>query len=467
MYTALISGVSSLLATGPQRAVTLNMRETMVTRRDFLDAFAVSAAGLALGTTAKSYAQIIGANSRLNFAVIGLNGRGYAHLASLKANRSAARISHVCDVDDNILKKFAATTEKEMGEAALAVKDFRTILERKDVDAITIATPDHWHTPMAIAGLQAGKHVYLEKPCSHNAAEGELLLQAQQQYGKLVQMGTQQRSSPHTIEIVQKIHAGVIGKPYLAKAWYSNVRKSIGTGKEIAVPPQLDWDLWQGPAPRRPYTDNLHPYNLHWFRNYGTGETLNNGTHEVDVCRWALGVDYPRRVTASGGRYHFQDDWQFYDTLVTSFEYEDRMLSWEGKSCQGMRFYGRDRGSAIMGTSGTVVVDRDGYEIYDLKGKKTSEFKAGSKTSSSDLQGADSMTDLHFANFIAGIRNGEKLNAPIAVGNVAVTMLHLSNIAWEVNRELHLDPQNGHIQNDSEAMNLWGREYQKGWAPHV
>jgi len=438
-----------------------------VSRREFLDSLAVGAAGLAVGTTAKSYSRILGSNNRLNFAVAGLNSRGYAHLSSLKANKSAARISHVCDVDSNILRKFADATEKEMGEAPAAEKDFRKILELKDVDAITIATPDHWHTPMAIAGLQAGKHVYVEKPCSHNPAEGELLVQAQQKYQKLVQMGTQQRSSPHTIEIVQKIHEGAIGKPYLAKAWYSNVRKSIGTGKEIPVPAFLDWDLWQGPAPRRPYTDNIHPYNWHWFRNYGTGETLNNGTHEVDVCRWALGVDYPQRVTSSGGRYHFKDDWQFYDTLITSFEYPDRMLSWEGKSCQGMRYYGRDRGSAIMGTTGTVVVDRDGYEIYDLKGKKTGEFKIGSNTSSADLTGRDSMTDLHFANFIAGIRNGDKLNAPISVGNVAVTMLQLSNIAWEVNRELHLDSKDGRIQNDAAAMKMWERDYQNGWAPHV
>jgi predicted dehydrogenase len=439
----------------------------MVTRREFLDALAVGAAGLAVGTTAKSYARIAGANDRLNFAVIGLNGRGYAHLSSLKANKSAARISHVCDVDGNILKKFADAAQREMGEPAVAEKDFRKILEEKDVDAITIATPDHWHTPMAIAGLQAGKHVYVEKPCSHNPAEGAMLVAAQVKYGKLVQMGTQQRSSPHSMEIVEKIHGGAIGRPYLAKAWYSNVRKSIGTGKEAPVPAQLDWDLWQGPAPRRPYRDNVHPYNWHWFRNYGTGETLNNGTHEVDVCRWALGVDYPKRVTASGGRYQFKDDWQFYDTLVTSFEYEDRMLTWEGKSCQGMKYYGRDRGSAIMGTTGTVVVDRDGYEVYDLKGNKTNEFKVGSRTSSADLQGADSMTDRHFANFIAGIRKGEKLNAPISVGNVAVTMLQLSNIAWEVNRELHLDTNDGRIQGDEEAMKMWGREYEKGWGPHV
>src|SRR6266478_3160702 len=399
----------------------------MITRREFLDALAVGAAGLAVGTTAKSYGRVMGSNDRLNFAVIGLNGRGYAHLAGLKANKSAARISHVCDVDSSILKKFADSVQREMGEAPVAEKDFRRILEQKDVDAITIATPDHWHAPM----------------------------------------GTQQRSSPHTIEVVEKIREGVIGRPYFAKAWYCNVRKSIGTGKEVPVPAQLDWDLWQGPAPRRPYRDNVHPYNWHWFRNYGTGETLNNGTHEVDVCRWALGVDYPKRVTASGGRYQFKDDWQFYDTLVTSFEYADRTLSWEGKSCQGMKYYGRDRGSLIMGTTGTVLVDRDGYEIYDLKGNRTNEFKAGSTTSSADLTGRDSMTDAHFANFIAGIRKGEKLNAPVSVGNVAVTMLQLSNIAWEVNRELHLDAKDGRIQGDPEAMKMWGREYEKDWAPHV
>ncbi|WP_433969259.1 Gfo/Idh/MocA family protein [Tunturiibacter gelidiferens] len=439
----------------------------MITRREFLDTLAVGAAGLAVASTAKSYAQILGSNDRLNFAVIGVRSRAYAHLSALKANKKDARIAYVCDVDSNTVKKFADDTQKEMGEAPVAEKDFRHILQQKDVDAITIAAPDHWHTPMAIAGLQAGKHVYVEKPCSHNPAEGALLVQAQQKYGKLVQMGTQQRSSPHTIEIVDKIHNGLIGRAYFAKAWYSNVRKSIGTGKEAPVPPQLDWDLWQGPAPRRAYTDNIQPYNWHWFRTYGTGETLNNGTHEIDVCRWALGVDFPDRVTSSGGRYQFKDDWQFYDTLVTSFYYPDKMITWEGKSCQGMKYYNRDRGSAIMGTTGTVLVDRDGYEIYDLKGNKTSEFATGKETSSSDLTGRDSMTDAHFANFIAGVRKGEKLNAPVSIGNVAVTMLQLSNVAWEVNRELQLDNTDGKVLHDSEAMKMWGRDYEKGWAPHL
>ncbi len=441
------------------------------TRREVLSGMGVvglaAISDLATGSTAKSYAQILGANDRLNFALIGLNGRGYAHLSALKANQSTARVSHVCDVESNILKKFADTAQRELGYAPAAEKDFRKILEQKDVDAITIATPDHWHAPMAIAGLQAGKHIYLEKPCSHNPAEGALLVEAQRKYGKLVQMGSQQRSSPHTIEIVEKIHGGLIGRPYFAKAWYANTRKTIGIGKEVPVPSTLDWDLWQGPAPRQPYRDNVQPYNWHWFKTYGTGETLNNGTHEVDVCRWALDVDYPNRVTASGGRYQFKDDWQFYDTLVTSFEYDDKLLSWEGKSCSGMKYYHRDRGATIIGTTGTVLVDRDGYEIYDLKGSKLSEYKTGETTSSSDLIGRDSMTDAHFANFIAAIRTGEKLHAPISTGNVAVTMLQISNIAWEVNRELRLDPANAHIQNDPDAMKMWGREYEKGWAPHV
>jgi predicted dehydrogenase len=439
----------------------------MISRREFLDGLAVTAAGAAISSTAKSYAQIIGANDRVNFAILGLNGRGYAHLSALKNNAASARVTHVCDCDATILAKFSGRAEKELGYAPTADQDFRKVLASKDVDAITIALPDHWHAPMAILGLQSGKHVYVEKPSSHNPREGELLIEAQKKYGKLVQVGDQQRSSDYTIKIIQQVHDGLIGEPYYAKAWYVNKRKSMGTGKPAAVPATLNWELWQGPAPRTEYVDNVHPYNWHWLTRYGTGETLNNGTHEVDVCRWALGVEYPTRVTASGGRYNFKDDWQFYDTLNTSFEYPGKMISWEGRCCQGMRIYDRERGSSILGTKGSLLIDRDGYELYDWNGKKTDEFKTGTQTSSTDTVGRDSMTDAHFLNFINGIRRGEKLNSPIPVANVTVTMLQLSNIAYFTNHELTLDPATGHVKNDPEAMKLWGRTYEKGWEVKV
>ena len=442
----------------------------MFSRREFLDTLAVGTAGLAIGSTAKSYGQILGSNDRLNIAIMGLRWRGYAHLSALMANKDTARVSHVCDVDSNILAKFAATAEHELGYAPASDKDFRQILQQKDVDAITIATPDHWHTPLAIAALQAGKHVYVEKPCSHNPAEGALLVQAQQKYQKLVQQGTQQRSCLRTIEAIDKIHSGLIGRVYFAKGWYSNVRKSIGIGQEAPVPPQLDWDLWQGPAPRRPYKDNIHPYNWHWFKHWGTGEALNNGTHSIDLCRWALGVDYPNRVTSLGGRYQFKDDWQFYDTLVTGFDYGDKMISWEGKSCNGMKYYGQDTGLTVMGTTGSVFIYGDGgagYDVYDLKGDRTGVFKDDDAIPFYDKFDGDIPTNAHFANFIAAIRKGEKLHAPISEGNIVVTMLQLSNISWELNRELQLDPQDGKVQNEPEAMKRWARDYEKGWAPHL
>jgi predicted dehydrogenase len=431
-------------------------------RRDFLKSLAIGAAGIAVGTHARSYASIVGANERVNFAIVGLHGRGYGHLESIRANKNAA-VTHVCDVDARELDKFGAAVQEKFQEAPRKFRDFRKLLEDKDVDALTIATPEHWHAHMAVMALQAGKHVYVEKPCSHNPREGDLLVQAQKKYGHLVQMGNQQRSSPHTIRIMQKIHEGLIGKPYFGRAWYSNTRKSIGTGKGVPVPAELDWELWQGPAPRRPYKDNIHPYNWHWFWHWGTGETLNNGTHEVDLCRWALRAGYPARVSALGGRYHFKDDWEFYDTLSASFEYDDCLITWEGLSCEGKKTYGRDRGALICGTNGSVLIDRGGYEVFDLNDKKIDEETAGTRSSTADLLSVDGMTEDHFQNLINAIREGERLRSPIHEGNVSVTMLQLANIAWKHRRSLRLNKEDGTILDDPEAMRMWGREYEKGW----
>jgi predicted dehydrogenase len=455
------ASVKSVLATGATPT------GPVVSRRNFVGG--LTAAGVLSTWTAKSYAAIAGANERVNFAIAGLNSRAYAHLSALQANRKDARITHVCDVDTVILAKFAAATKTAMSDPAKADQDFRHALESKDVDIITIATPDHWHTPMAIMAMQAGKHVYVEKPCSYDPHEGLMLIETVKKTGKVCQMGSQQRSSPHTIEIVGKIHSGLIGRAYWAETWYANRRKPIGIGEEIPVPATLDWDLWQGPAPRTAYKSNVHPYNWHWFERWGTGETLNNGTHEVDVARWALDADWPNHIVASGGRYAARDDWQFYDTLDVSINYPDKLLTWKGDCCSGKTTFGRDRGVAIHGTEGTVIIDRAGYEIYDLQDKKKGEYVVSghAATSASDLVGADSMTDMHFANTIDAIRIGAPLHQPITQGNVAVTIMQLANISYFTGRGLHIDPATGSIQNDKEAEAMTRRTYQKGWEPKV
>jgi predicted dehydrogenase len=442
----------------------------MLNRREFLDSMVTGTAGLAIGTTAKSYSQILGSNDRVNFAIMGLRWRGYAHLMALKANQDRAHVSYICDVDSKILAKFSDAAQQELGYAPAGNGDFREVLQKREVDAISIATPDNWHAPMAIAALQAGKHVYVEKPCSYNPAEGSLLVQAQQKYQRHVQQGTQMRSAKYTMEAMDKIHNGLIGPTYFAKAWYGNSRASIGFGKDTPVPSELNWDLWQGPAPRRPYKDNIHPYNWHWFKHWGTGEAGNNGIHEVDLCRWALGVDLPLSVAAAGGRYAFKDDQQFYDTLAVNFQYPDKLVTWEGRSCNKLRYFDRMSGLAVFGTTGSVVLyggSGDGYEVFDLKGTtRIGVFKEDDSTFYTKHDG-DHATEAHFGNLIAAIRTGEKLRAPISEGNIAATMMNLSNISWEVNRELRIDTHNGKILDDSDAMKLWSREYEPGWAPHL
>ncbi|MBN1781409.1 Gfo/Idh/MocA family oxidoreductase [bacterium] len=438
-------------------------------RRDFLKRSAAAAAGLGIGASAfsaGSYARIQGANDRVHVAVAGVRSRGAEHIGSI-GNCTHAFIGHLCDVDSRYLAQAGERVKTLFGALPVMEKDIRILLESKDVDAVTIATPEHWHAPMAILALQAGKHVYVEKPPAHNPAECGMLLRAQKKYGGLVQMGNQQRSSPHTQEIMQKIHEGLIGRPYFCKAWYSNNRTGIGRGREVPVPDYLDWELWQGPAPRRPYRDNVHPYNWHWFWHWGTGETLNNGTHEVDLSLWAMNVTYPGLVSADGGRYHYQDDWEFYDTIVTNYEYGDRMITWEGRSCNNMLYYNRGRGVTIHGTGGTVLIDRNGYEIYDADGNRTAAFEKPERDATTGLGGGGPMTDAHFQNFIDAIRSDQPLNAPIGEGTVSAMMLLLSNIAWKTGRDLHLDADSARILNDNEAMTLWQREYEPGWEPRI
>ena len=438
-------------------------------RRKFIKSSGAAGLGLGLWSSATPLFGRGAPNNKIVVAVMGLNGRG-GNLTDEILKIDSMEIAYICDVDDAAISKgtekvAAAGTQQRQ---AKGVKDFRTALEDKDVDALVIAAPDHWHTPATLMALDAGKHVYVEKPCGHNAKEGEMLLEALKKYDKVVQMGNQQRSAPDSIQIVQEIRDGLIGTPYFGKAWYANTRDSIGTGQQTAVPAGLDYELWQGPAPRQPYQDNLIHYNWHWFENWGTGEICNNGTHEIDVCRWALGVDYPTLVSSQGGRYHYDDDWEFYDTQVTSFDFDDaKTITWEGRSCNGRPVEGRGRGSAIYGTEGTVILDRNGYEVYDRQNKLIKEKRADEQAATMDTRGGDSMTRAHIDNFRAGIVDGATLHSPISEGHKSVLLCHLGNIAQKTKRALTTDPTNGHIKDDKEAAKLWGREYASGWAPDM
>jgi len=401
-------------------------------------------------------------------AVSGVNSRG-AYLAKTFASLPDVEVAYICDVEDKAIQN-GLDGFKDAPRKPQVVKDIRKLVAQNDFDALIIAMPDHWHTPAAILGASHGKHVYVEKPCGHNPHEGELLIQAAKKFGKQMQMGNQRRSFPNLVAIAKEVHNGLLGNVYFGKAWYTNNRKSIGFGKKIPVPSTLDFELWQGPAPRRDYQDNLVHYNWHWFWHWGTGEACNNGTHEVDCCRWFLGVDFPTKVTSSGGRYAFKDDWQTPDTQVASFEFGDKAtISWEGRSCNNIPLDGEERGFIIYGDKGTLISGAgDSYKIFDPDNKLVREMTSDVKADPTNPVTASGNLDLfHFDNFIKSVKGEATVHSPMSEAHKSVLLCHLANIAQRTGTTLHCDPSNGHIKNNKEAMALWQRIYEKGWEPKV
>lgn len=316
---------------------------------------------------------------------------------------------------------------------------------------------------------QAGKHVYCEKPCSHNPHEGELSIAAARKYNRVVQVGAQRRSWSGLTEGIEALHNGVIGKVHYAKAWYTNNRKSIGFGKEIPAPSTIDFDLWQGPAPRRSYRDNLIHYNWHWFWHWGTGEALNNGTHEIDVVRWGLGLDFPTAVSSEGGRFRFKDDWETPDTQTIDIRFgDDCLVTWEGRSCNSRDTEGRDRGVIFYGEGGALETGYNGYRIFDMKNKLVKELASKDVIDGRDPNSPSVNLDMdHIADFIDAIKNNRRPNGDIEELHKSTLLVQLGNIAWRTGHRLMIDPANGHIVNDPEAQRLWSRTYEPGWEPIV
>ena len=423
-----------------------------ITRRRFLKQSSILTAGLASWAGTASLRAAKGANEKILLGIIGCNGRGMAHIAGYLSVPNT-EIAYICDVDSRAVAKGIAAAAKKQDRKPEGVKDLRRILDDSKVDAVSIATPDHWHAPAAILACAAGKHVYVEKPGSHNAHESELVVAAARKHKRVVQMGNQRRSWPWVAEAISALHNGELGKLFFARTWYTNHRDTIGHGKHVPVPEWLDFSLWQGPAPEQPFRDNILHYNWHWFWNWGTGELGNNGVHALDLARWGLAVDAPRRVTCGGNRYHFQDDWETPDTCVANFDFGDKGIIWEGQSCDPRGFEGAQFGVSFFGETGSLALAGDNCKIYDLNSRVVREIKGK----------ADDV--LHFANFIAAIREGAKLNSEIEDGQKSTLLCHLGNIAWRTGHTINFEPNARKIVADKDASKFWNRSYQRGWEP--
>lgn len=445
------------------------------TRRDFIKKSTAGMAGLTIAgsasaLSARSYKNVIGANDRIFVAIQGLNRRFKAYIEPIISKKSNVRLLYLCDVYKKQREQALRTVADKVKNQPKLENDIRKVLDDREVDAVFMSTPDHWHTPGALMALKAGKHVYLEKPCSHNPAESELLIRAQEKYrGLLIQMGNQQRSSNLSQQIIKEVHEGVIGNVYKAVSFYSNDRPEVPIPQKAAPPEGLDWDLFQGPSPRKPYMHDTWDYNWHWYGwDFGTAEMGNNATHELDIARWALQVKYPSSVTVEATKYHFPNDgWEMYDTMEATFRFSGgKTIVWDGKSRNGYYMYGKGRGTFLFGTEGTIFIDRGGYEHYDRSGNLIKDSRSSEVEAGTALGGGGNLSTQHAENFFAAIRGKEALTSPIDQGAISQNLTHYANIAYRTGKSFEIDEHSG-IMYDKDAMSYWSREYEPGWEPKV
>jgi predicted dehydrogenase len=430
---------------------------TPLDRRTFIRRGTLAAGALSsLAIRTKNSSAAVGANDEVVLAVMGTNGRGSGLIHDFGQVRGV-RVAYVCDPDTRAIDKGIKTVEKLGTDVALpqGISDFRTALDDPAVDALVIAAPDHWHAPATILGCAAGKHVYVEKPASHNGQEGEWMIAAARKYERNVQLGTQRRSSSGICEQLGRLGEGLIGEVRMARGWINSNRPSIGHGKEAVVPDYLDYDLWQGPAPRQAYRDNVIHYHWHWFWDWGTGEMGNNGIHALDVCRWGLGVDVPERVTCAGGKYFFDDDQQTPDTQIATFDFGDKLINWEHRTWHQRGFEDQTFGIVFYGDGGSLFIGSNDYQVRDKEDKVSEEGKL------------DRGDIVHQQNFVDAIRGNGSLNAEIAEGVASTQLCHWGNVAYRSGRTVNIDPATATITDDTEQQQLWTRDYEAGWEPKL
>jgi len=386
-------------------------------------------------------------SGRVRVAVIGVRGRG-SELAREFARNEEAEVVALCDIDDASFPRPIKAVEGITGKAPRTEKDFRRLLDDQSIDAVAVATPDHWHALITVMACQAGKDVYCEKPAGHNIVEGRRSVEAARKYKRIVQLGTQRRSTEHVRDAVEYVRSGALGKVAMARAWIlDRAREPIGHGQPGPVPEGVDYAMWQGPAPDRPFYANRFHYNWHWFWNWGTGEIGNNGIHGLDVARWGLGVDAPLRVTSGGGKYVYDDDQEVPDTQVVTFEFPDSAIVWEHRMWSKHGLEGSGFGIAFYGEKGTLIVDEThGWHVEDGE-------KAGGKATPS--------TGPHVRNFLDCVKSRATPNADIEIGHLSTRLCHLGNIAHRVGRKLTFDAATESFPDDPEANKLLAREYSR------
>jgi predicted dehydrogenase len=410
-------------------------------------------AGLALGAATVLPRSVFGANERVTLGIMGVNGRGRA-LAQGFASLPDARIKYVCDVDSRVIPKVASLIASKQGKEPEAVGDFRRMLDDKEVDGLIVATPDHWHALATIHACQAGKDVYVEKPCSHNVVEGRRMIEAARHYKRVVQVGTQRRSNPFFQDVVAYLRSGKLGKIHMAKAINSQKRKDIGHAPDAPVPPGVDYDLWLGPAPQHAFNANRFHYNWHWFWDYGTGDLGNDGVHHVDVARWGLGLTVPEVVSSGGGKLFYQDDQETPDTQIATYRAGDALLVYEMRLWSPYGEHGLENGNVFYGEHAYMVLGNDGYKVYEKGDKLVDSF--------TKPKGRDEGE--HQANFVACIKSRATPNCDIEEGHRSAMLCHLANIAQRVGRTIRFQATDESIPDDAQAARLLSRTYRDPWS---
>ena len=422
-----------------------------INRRQFLGSSAKNAAGVAAGVVSLSAAAAIASGNldKIRMGVIGIRNQG-KELATSFASLPGALITTVCDVDESLFPAVVKSVEQLQGTAPKTERDFRRLLDDPEIDAVVIATPDHWHAVMTILACQAGKDVYVEKPVSHTIEEGTRMIAAARQHDRVVQSGLQQRSGSHFQSAIDYVHSGKLGRVHLAKAWTAHLRKSIGKKADCIVPQGVDYDLWQGPAPAKNFNPNRFHHNWHWNGDYGSGELGNWGVHMLDIARWGLDVTWPTNVSAIGGQHYFDDDQQTPDTLLANYTFPGKTIAWEHRLWSHQGIEGRSAAVSFHGDQGTLIVDRGGWKVYGQSESITSD--------------SSNCTTPHHQNFLDAIRTRTRPTADIEIGHISSALCHLGNIAYRVGRTVQFDPMKLQFLRDPVADVLLARDYRSPWS---